>query len=333
MGDAHFSETKGNVFRKRKTKWPGSYRCARQMGSRWSPSSRRSQWWPWCQRWPSWILKSWGQPSHWGCGVSWIPARKGIGGQGAGVQLFQGAWQPHSLRAICTFHAPFQKTTADIKRKWRDSGNEITKRIYSIFLINAQPVVRIFRGLVSKVASVFPRPRCSRWLDQSGLRSTLGFAGEKKLCLRISVRISFFIRFIWSKSTVENYLGPKTFYLIFGHLVNHQPVLCPWHCEVHRNLKKEWFCMILTLWCTTITNALVYIWPPTRPPWVKAWYISLAKNTSQPITPLWSYCKKHVALYWPQVKTVPGGGRFLPEAIVLSISLPNKIERKRSENL
>ena len=43
--------------------------------------------------------------------------------------------------------------------------------------------------------------------------------------------------------------------------------------------------------------------------------------------------KKHVALYWPQVKTGPGGGRFLPEAIVLSISLPNKIERKRSENL
>ena len=231
------------------------------------------------------------------------------------------------------FMLRFKKTTADIKRKWRDSGNEITKRIYSIFLINAQPVVRIFRGLVSKVASVFPRPRCSRWLDQSGLRSTLGFAGEKKLCLRISVRISFFIRFIWSKSTVENDLGPKTFYLIFGHLVNHQPVLCPWHCEVHRNLKKEWFCMILTLWCTTITNALVYIWPPTRPPWVKAWYISLAKNTSQPITPLWSYCKKHVALYWPQVKPVPGGGRFLPEAIVLSISLPNKIERKRSENL
>ena len=152
---------------------------------------------------------------------------RGLGDKELECNFFK---EPDSL-IHCGLFAHFmlrlKKTTADIKRKWRDSGNEITKRIYSIFLINAQPVVRIFRGLVSKVASVFPRPRCSRWLDQSGLRSTPGFAGEKKLCLRISVRISFFIRFIWSKSTVENDLGPKTFYLIFGHLVNHQPVLRP----------------------------------------------------------------------------------------------------------
>ena len=78
IGDTDtFSEDERSMFVKRRKTSPESYRCVRRMGSRWSPSSRRSRWWPWCQRWPSLILKSWGQPSHWECGVSWIPARRG----------------------------------------------------------------------------------------------------------------------------------------------------------------------------------------------------------------------------------------------------------------
>ena len=208
MGDAHFSETKGNVFRKRKTKWPGSYRCARQMGSRWSPSSRRSQWWPWCQRWPSWILKSWGQPSHWGCGVSWIPARKGIGGQAAGVQLFQEAWQPHSLRAICTFHAQFQKNDSRHKKKMA----RFWKRNYQKDLFN----------LLDKCTT------CSPYISRFGFQSCFSVPASSVLSLAGPVRLALHTGLCWGEKIMAEDFRKNIFLHMYASFGQNQQLKMVW---------------------------------------------------------------------------------------------------------
>ena len=153
----HFSNTRGthfSFFTNMRQFWsPESCKCVRRMGSRWSPSGRRSRWWPWCRRWSSLIWRFSAQPSHWECGASWTPeVYSGGVEQAAGVHLFPRGW-----------HFQFEQNAFFLPQnedRQRHHGKRRFSRRLSGKLDNLQPVdlkvgfpkllqsSRIFRALV-----------------------------------------------------------------------------------------------------------------------------------------------------------------------------------------